>query len=239
MFTNETDDVFFLTGLGESLMSVLIALFKTFLSSHLWTRFMLCGVTVSFVLLWELTSLSAVLLHKVNLYGVLYQLVMSPAYHLLRTDVFVMTFMPDFMVNMRRNCRLSLVGRMKRRLYSMCLSLSIPVISRAETHGAVYQSPHPPAFHLDQHSSPVPASATESHGDEAGPSHTKCNRVASTAAEDALFAAPPPVDVYATASAPVTSVDMEADDALSDMSMHNFAAANGSTHVGALPLLEI
>lgn len=114
-FTNGHDTGFFLTGLAVSTMAVPIALSKFLLSSHLWTAAVLIGSGVSFALLWALIPVFVNLAHETELEGVLSKLFSSPTYHLLWPIVFVVVFIPDFLVIMLRMGRkTNLVGQLQR-----------------------------------------------------------------------------------------------------------------------------
>lgn len=114
-FTNGQDTGFYLTGLAVSTMAVPIALSKFLLSSHLWTAAVLIGSGVSFALLWALIPVFVNLAHETELEGVLSKLFSSPTYHLLWPIVFVVVFIPDFLVIMLRMSRkANLVGQLQR-----------------------------------------------------------------------------------------------------------------------------
>lgn len=114
-FSNGHDAGFYLTGFAVSTMAVPIALSKFLLSSHLWTAAVLIGAGLSFAFLWALIPVFVNLAHEDALDGVLSKLFSSPTYHLLWPIVFVVVFIPDFLVIMLRMSRKSnLVGQLQR-----------------------------------------------------------------------------------------------------------------------------
>ena len=101
-FESGLDSGFYLTGLALSTMAVPTALFKFLMSSHLWTKAVLTGIIVSFGLLWVLIPVFVHLAKERELEGVLSMLFSSANYHLLWPVVFVVAFIPDFLVKVIR-----------------------------------------------------------------------------------------------------------------------------------------
>lgn len=105
IFSSGQDAGFFLIGLCISFMALCIALFKFLLTSHLWTRFVIGGVSLSFALLWGLVSLFPTLFHETPLEGVMSKMVSSGTFHLVWPLIFVTAFIPDFVVRLWRSSR--------------------------------------------------------------------------------------------------------------------------------------
>lgn len=112
-FKSGLDSGFYLTGLGISIMTLCVALFKFLLSSHLWTSLVLIGIGASFSLLWILILMFPIVFHELELEGVLRQLMSSPSYHLLWPVVFVTAFLPDFLVLLKRIRTQDVVGKLQ------------------------------------------------------------------------------------------------------------------------------
>lgn len=101
-FRNGHDSGYSMIGLAATTMVVAIVLFKFILVSHELSMPVLVGSFVSFVLLYAMVPLIVVLLKERDLEGVLSKLFSSPTYLLLLPLVFVVAFLPDFLVIMHR-----------------------------------------------------------------------------------------------------------------------------------------
>jgi magnesium-transporting ATPase (P-type) len=89
-------------GLAVSIMVVAVVQFKFLVSSHVLNAFVLASIVLSFLSLFAVVPLFISILHKYDLEGVLAVLFSSSRFHLVWPVVFVVCFLPDFIVIVHR-----------------------------------------------------------------------------------------------------------------------------------------
>jgi phospholipid-transporting ATPase len=101
-FRSGRDSGYFLTGFAISTVLVATVQFKFFLSSHVVNKVVLAMFFVSFAFLFAVLPATVLIAHEYAVEGLITMLLASARFHLSWPVIFVVAFLPDFLVIMRR-----------------------------------------------------------------------------------------------------------------------------------------